>query len=87
MPTPTSMPASDSRRTASSRLRGGAVPGSVVRQTRSSSVGMEKYTLDLGLRGRLLEDVDVAHDQRAARDDRERRPRLRELGEAGAREL
>ena len=42
MPTPTSMPASDSRRIASSRLRGGAVPGSVVRHTRSSSVGIEK---------------------------------------------
>ena len=32
------------RRTASSRLAGGAVPGSVVRQTRSSSVGRERKT-------------------------------------------
>ena len=38
------MPASTSRRTISSRLRGGAVPGSVVRQTRSSSVGTETLT-------------------------------------------
>ena len=38
------IPASTSRRTISSRRRGGAVPGSVVRQTRSSSVGTETLT-------------------------------------------
>ena len=45
IPTPTSMPASASARIARRRLAGGAVPGSVVRQTRSSSVGRETYTL------------------------------------------
>ena len=43
--TPTSMPASASRRTMSSLRAGGAVPGSVVRQTRSSSVGTETLTV------------------------------------------
>ena len=38
------IPASASRLTISSRRRGGAVPGSVVRQTRSSSVGTETVT-------------------------------------------
>ena len=45
MPMPTSIPASASARTALRRLVGGAVPGSVVRQTRSSRVGRETYTL------------------------------------------
>ena len=42
--TPHSMPASTSRRRASTRWRGGGVPGSLVRQARSSSVPIEKLT-------------------------------------------
>ena len=41
MPTPASIPASTSAERARSRWRGGAVPGSVVRQTSGSSVGTE----------------------------------------------
>ena len=41
MPTPTSMPASTSTRSARRRWRGGAVPGSVLRQMSRSSVGSE----------------------------------------------
>ena len=44
MPTPALTPASTSAFSARSRWRGGAVPGSVVRQTRSSRVGTEKFT-------------------------------------------
>ncbi len=44
MPTLARMPASTSRFSARSRWRGGDVPGSVVRQTSSSSVGTEKVT-------------------------------------------
>ncbi len=40
MPTPTSMPAAASFSIALSRCRGCAVPGSVLRHTSSSSVGM-----------------------------------------------
>ena len=42
MPTPTSIPAPASVSIALSLLAGGAVPGSVVRQTCSSSVGRER---------------------------------------------
>jgi hypothetical protein len=42
--TPASMPASTRHRTARNRWRGGGVPGSVVRQTSSSRVGIEKLT-------------------------------------------
>ena len=86
MPTPTSMPAAARRRTASSRLAGGAVPGSVVRQTCSSSVGSEKNTCAPARSVAFCRTIDVAHDERPARDDRERRPRRVELDEAGARE-
>ena len=44
IPTATLMPPSTSRLSTRSRCRGGAVPGSVVRQTRSSSVGTENVT-------------------------------------------
>ena len=44
MPTDAFTPASTSCRSARSRCRGGAVDGSVVRQTSSSSVGMENVT-------------------------------------------
>ncbi len=44
MPTEARTPASTSARSARSRWRGGAVPGSVVRQTSSSSVGTENVT-------------------------------------------
>ncbi len=44
MPTLAFTPASTSSRSARSRWRGGAVPGSVVRQTSSSSVGTENVT-------------------------------------------
>jgi hypothetical protein len=37
-------------RTVSRRLRGGAVPGSVARQIRSSTVGTEKLTCTFALR-------------------------------------
>ena len=63
---------------------GGAVPGSVVRHTRSSSVGRETYTLDRDLARCGGEDVDITHDERPARDDRERRARRDELGDACA---
>jgi hypothetical protein len=44
MPTPAAIPASVSRRSAARRCAGGGVPGSVVRHTRSSSVGIENVT-------------------------------------------
>ena len=78
------MPASTRRRTISSRRRGGAVPGSVVRQTRSSRVGTETLTETSAPSGCLLEHVDVTPDERAARDDRDRCARARELDDARA---
>ena len=78
MPTPTSMPASTSVRSARRRWRGGAVPGSVRRQTSGSSVGTENVTRRAGSARGLAEDVDVADDHRAPRDEAERRPRLAE---------
>ena len=45
MPTLARTPASTSVVSARRRCRGGAVPGSVVRQTSGSSVGTEKVTL------------------------------------------
>ena len=86
MPTPTSIPASASARTARRRLAGGAVPGSVVRQTRSSRVGRETYTLTCTSAAAAREHVEVSDDERAAGDDRERRPRRGELDDARARE-
>ena len=44
MPTEARTPASTSVRSARRRWRGGAVPGSVVRQTSSSTVGTENVT-------------------------------------------
>ena len=76
------MPASTRRRTISSRLRGGAVPGSVVRQTRSSSVGTETLTETSARRRRLLEHVDIPPDERAAGDDRGGGAGTRELDDA-----
>ena len=84
MPTPASIPASTRRRSARSRWRGGAVPGSVVRQIASSSVGTENVTWTVGASRRLGEDVDVADDHRAAGDDAERVPGLGERLEAAA---
>ena len=52
----------------------------------ASSVGTENITETSVRRRRLLQDVDVAHDQRPARDERERRPRPREHLDAGARQ-
>ena len=86
MPTLALIPASTSAESARSRCRGGAVPGSVVRHTSGSSVGTENVTRDLGPPRRLLQDVDVAHDQRPARDQAERRPRPSEHLDARARE-
>ena len=86
MPTPALIPASTSVVSARSRWRGGAVPGSVVRQTSGSSVGTENMTETSVRARRLLEHVDVAHDQRAARDHRERRRRAPEHLEARARQ-
>ena len=60
------------RESARRRCRGGAVPGSVVRQTSSSSVGTENVTETSARCDGLGEHVDVAHDHRPARDDRER---------------
>ena len=44
MPTPASIPASTSMRSARNRWRGGAVPGSVRRQISESSVGTDRLT-------------------------------------------
>ena len=80
MPTLALMPASTSVDSARSRWRGGAVPGSVVRQTSGSSVGTENITETSVRRDASCEHVDVAHDQRPARDDPERRsPRAEHL--------
>ena len=65
---------------------GGAVPGSVVRQTRSSRVGSGEAHLGARPPSGFLQHVDVADDERAAGDDRERRPARVELGEARARQ-
>ena len=65
-------PRSVARSSARRRWRGGAVPGSVRRQTSSSRVGTEKRDADLRACRRIGEHVDVADDQRPARDDRER---------------
>ena len=73
MPTLALIPASTSVVSARRRCRGGAVPGSVVRQTSWSSVGTGEGDRDIGLPRRLLEHVDVADDQRPARDEPERR--------------
>ena len=86
MPTPALMPASTSVASARSRWRGGAVPGSVVRQTSWSSVGHREGDGDVGAPGRLLQDVDVADDQRPARDDHERRVGAAEHLDAGPRQ-
>ena len=86
MPTPALIPASTSVFSARSRWRGCAVAGSVLRQTSSSSVGIEKVTRDVGAPCRLGEDVDVAHDHRPARDDAERVARLAKRLEAAARQ-
>ena len=77
MPTPTLIPASTSSLSARRRWRGCAVLGSVLRQTSSSSVGIEKVTATLGAPRRFGEDVDVAHDHRPARDQLERVRRTR----------
>ena len=50
MPTPALTPARTSISSARSRARGGAVPGSVVRHSCSSSVGIEKLTETLARR-------------------------------------
>ena len=85
MPTPALIPASTSLETARRRWRGWAVEGSVLRQTSSSSVGIEKVTETLCAPRGLGEHVDVAHDHRAARDDAERvrRPRPAPRGTRG----
>ena len=84
MPTPTSMPASASatNRLEPARRRSraglGRPPDALVeRREREEHLGARA-------RGRLLQDVDVAHDERPTRDDRERRPGRVELDEAGA---
>ena len=85
IPTEARTPASTSVVSARSRCRGGAVPGSVVRQTSSSSVGTENVTRRRCPR-RLGEQLGVAHDQRAARDDRERIGDVAQHLDAGARQ-
>ena len=73
-------------RIARRRWRGGAVPGSVRRQISWSSVGMLKVTPTLARTRGRRQDVDVADDQRAARDQAERRPRLSERDDGAARQ-
>ena len=83
MPTPTSMPASASRRTASRRLRGGA---------RCPAPSFARPARRAGGRSRRRPRpaprppgyVAVADDERPAGDDRERRPGPGELDEARA---
>ena len=58
--TPEGIPASLNAATASSRLRGCGVCGSVSRQIFSSSVGTEKLTLDVGDLGELQVELEVA---------------------------
>ena len=73
MPTFASIPASTSCESARRRCRGGAVPGSVDRQTSSSSVGTENVTFYGRTARHLGEEVEVADDQRPARDQAEGR--------------
>ena len=70
-----------------SRWRGCAVEGSVRFQTSSSTRrDRERHRHGGALRG-FDEHVEIAHDHRPARDDRERIRRVAQHLEAGAREL
>ena len=69
MSTPAFTPASSSSRTARSRWRGGAVPGSSARHTSSSLHGTLTTTLHSVDGGQLRQQVLVAHDHRALGDD------------------
>ena len=73
--TPAAMPASASVLMARRRWRGGATPGSRRELTDSSSVAMLTLTMTSARRAASDEHVDVAHDERAAGDDAERRAR------------
>ena len=84
MPTLASSPASISVRIARSRWRGGAVPGSVRRQMSWSRVGIENVIPTFGSPGGVGQDVHVAHDQRAAGDEADRRAGLRERCDGAA---
>ena len=86
MPTEARTPASTSVRNARRRWRGGAVPGSVVRQTSSSTVGTENVTETSARARGLGEQLGVADDQRAARDDVERVRCVAQRLDAGARQ-
>ena len=86
MPTDARTPASTRRESARSRWRGGAVPGSVRRHTSRVERRHRERHRHVGALRRLDEHVDVAHDQRAARDQRERVRGLGEHLEAGARQ-
>ena len=80
------MPASFSRATASTRRQGGGVPGSLMRQTSSSSVPIEKFTRTSVRSRRGREHVEVAQDHRRLGEDRERVARRAERLDDAARE-
>ena len=86
MPTPTSTPAR--RETADGLEPAGRWGGARLGRPPDALVERRQREEHLHTRpfGRVLQEVDVAHDERTARDDRERRPRSVELDEAGPRE-
>ena len=84
--TPQGMPASVSRASASTRRRGGGVPGSLMRQTGSSSVPIEKFTRTLVRSRGRREHVAIALDHRRLRENREGIPRRAERLDDAARE-
>ena len=65
------MPCSVRVRTTSRRRSGAGVPGSTVRHSSSSVKPTETEMPDLGDGGGLLQQVEVAQDQRALGEDRE----------------
>ena len=70
--TPQPMPCSVSVRTASRRRSGAGVPGSTVRHSSWSRKPTETRDADLGHLGRLLQQLQVAQDERALGEDGER---------------
>ena len=69
MPTEARTPTATSSLSARSRWRGGAVPGSVVRQTSSSTVGTENVTETSARAASLRQKLRITDDQRPAGDD------------------
>ena len=65
---------------------GGAVPGSVSRQISRSRVGIENVTPTSARSPANGQDIDIAHDHRAAGDEADRRARLAERLDRAARQ-